>query len=122
MSASDYIIVPVRPSVIDVYRTGLMLMDLPRLLEESEEKLYRDRLGVVFNMVKSSIQERRIRNVYRVELETKITPYIHFFDTVLPHSISFQRIATEDEQQDDYGKVEKKFGGLYDEMKAFIGI
>ena len=122
MYASDYIIVPVRPTVIDVYRTGLMLKDLPRLLEESEESLYKGRLGMIFNMVKSSKQRTRINKVYCKELETKITPYIKFFNTFLPHSISFSRIATSDEQKNDYSEVEKKFNSLYQEIKGFIGI
>jgi len=116
--ASDAYLIPLRPTLIDVYRTTRMLKELPQLTGIDENKLY-SKIGLIFNMVATS-KQRRMIEAYRDILARKISPHIYVFNNYLPNRVSFSRIGTEEATRQDIRIVEEVFGKFLEEFKEWF--
>ncbi len=120
MYAADFCVIPLRPTIIDVYRTDNMLSQLPSLCDMKTEEVY-DKLGLVFNMVdrRSSVQEKLVKTVR--EFFCGESPSVYVFEEIVPYLIAFQRIGTREERGDDRRTVEKNFEPFFEEFLKWIG-
>jgi len=118
--ATDKCLVPLRPALIDVYRTVMMLRKLPLMARMREEEVY-SRVGLVFNMVKTGTIHYRQMPKYAEEL-LNVSPHLHVFDAYIPHRVSFSRVGTEEERPEDRATVEKAFSQFFQEFKRWVGV
>jgi len=116
--AVDKIIIPLRPTIIDVYRTQTMLKELPQATAMEEDELY-SRIGLVFNMVRSKKQAEFI-DTYVSLLRSKIYSRLKTFSSHIPYYIAFSRVGTEEEQQGDREKVRSTLKGLFEEVSEWV--
>ena len=116
--AVDKIIIPLRPTIIDVYRTQTMLKELPQATAMEEDELY-SRIGLVFNMVRSKKQAEFI-DTYVSLLRSKIYSRLKTFSSHIPYYIAFSRVGTEGEQQGDREKVRSTLKGLSEEVSEWV--
>jgi len=120
LMASDMCLVPLRPTLIDTYRTGMMLRQLPKVTGLDERELY-PKLGLVFNMVKTSRQERSLER-YRAYLLDNSDSRVKIFESHLPHKIGFSRIGTAEEGRGDRESVKEAFSPFFEELASWLGI
>ncbi len=116
--AVDKMVIPLRPTIIDVYRTQTMLKELPQATAMEEDELY-SRIGLVFNMVRSKKQAEFI-DTYISLLRSKIYSKLKVFNSHIPYYIAFSRVGTEEEQQGDREKVKSTLKGLFEEVSEWI--
>ena len=112
--ASDIYLVPLRPTIMDSYRTKVMLEELPRIAS-MEEKSICERTKLIFNMVKSKTKQEDMIPKYK-DLFVKEFPRIYVFDSYLRNLISFSRFGTEEEDKKDRKEIEQEFKPLFDEF------
>ncbi len=117
--AVDKMIVPLRPAIIDVYRTQTMLKELPRATALKDEEVF-DKVGILFNMVRANTRQARNIGTYTDLIRRKVYAELKVFKTVIPYYVSFSRIGTEEEQQGDRDKVRRSLEGLFSEVDRWI--
>ena len=118
--AADFCVIPLRPTIIDIYRTVRMLRELPKITRMEASKVY-GKLGLLFNMLdrRSSKQKKLIDSAKRLFKE-KISSKLVIFDKVIPKLIAFSRIGTEEEVASDRKKVEDSFEPFYKEFVEWM--
>jgi len=117
--AVDRMIVPLRPAIIDVYRTQTMLRELPRATALKDEEIY-GKIGILFNMVRANTKQARNIGTYTDLIRRKVYAELKVFETVIPYYVSFSRIGTEEEQSGDREKVRKSVEALFKEVSEWI--
>jgi len=117
--AVDKMIVPLRPAIIDVYRTQTMLKELPRATALKDEEVF-GKVGILFNMVRANTRQARNIGMYTDLIRRKVYAELKVFETVIPYYVSFSRIGTEEEQQGDRDRVRKSLEGLFSEIANWV--
>lgn len=118
--ASDKYVIPLRPTIIDTYRTKNMLAELPAIASV-ESKALNEKSYLLFNMVKAKSKQVDEIGVYR-RLFLESFPGIHVFENYLKNLVSFSRFGTKEEIGDDRKDVEKNFLPVYEEFKGFLKV
>ncbi len=116
--AADKMLVPLRPTIIDVYRTQTMIKELPKATAMKESNLY-DRMSLIFNMVRTSKQKANIET-YEDLMRTKVHPKLKFFNSHIPYYISFSRIGTEEEGSGDRDRVKNTLRPVFNELSSWL--
>ncbi len=116
--AADRLLVPLRPTIIDVYRTQTILRSLPKASALSSDEIYSN-IGLVFNMVRTTKQKESIPK-YKDLMMTKLGNQLRFFDSSIGYYVSFSRIGTEEEVKGDRNTVKEKLRGLFEELREWI--
>jgi chromosome partitioning protein len=114
MYASDIYLVPLRPTIMDSYRTRSMLKELPKIASMEEKSIYK-KTKLVFNMFKPKTRQEDTISAYK-DLFLKEFPGIYVFDNYLRNLISFSRFGTEEEDKKDRKEIEQEFKPLFDEF------
>jgi len=118
--AADLCVVPLRPTIIDVYRTISMLRELPRITRRKESEVY-SKIGLVFNMVDSkSTTQKKLINTARELFKTRMSADLYVFKATIPRLIAFSRIGTEEERREDRKTVEERFREFFNEFKKWV--
>jgi len=118
--AADRCVVPLRPSIIDAYRTGMMLRELPEITGIRGEELF-PRIGLVFNMVRRGTKQERFIERYVELFREKISARLYIFSSTIPYRISFSRLGTEEEQSRDREDVNREFSPFFEEFCEWAG-
>lgn len=117
--AVDRMLVPLRPTIIDVYRTQTMLRELPKATALKDREVF-SKIGLIYNMVRRGTnQEKNIGN-YTDFLRGKVYYDLKVFENVVHHYIAFSRIGTEEEDRKDRDTVRKEMQGLFEEVREWI--
>ncbi len=117
---ADYCVVPLRPTIIDVYRTVLMLRELPYLTGMEAKELF-SRIGVVFNMkLGSSSREEKLISKAKEIFRMKVSPYLHIFEYSIPRRVAFERFGTEEEEKNDKKTVSENIKPYIDELLEWL--
>ncbi|RLG40733.1 MAG: hypothetical protein DRO05_05690, partial [Thermoproteota archaeon] len=111
LHGADRCLIPLRPSLIDVYRTEMMLNQLPRVAKVGKEDLL-SKIGLVFNMVRRGSRGERYILTYREFFRNRVSPNLKVFRSVIPLKSSFQRIGSEDELPTDREEVKRELSGF----------
>lgn len=119
----DVCIVPLRATIIDLYRTLQMMKKLERTMPKydvTKEEFY-NKMHFVFNIVDTtSKQKDRVeRGVYKEDLEkTCMSAYI--FDEYIEKAVAYDRIGTKKESRRDENRVEDTFRDFYEEFISIL--
>lgn len=117
--AVDRMLVPLRPTLIDVYRTRSMLRELPKATALKNDDVF-SKVGLIYNMVKKgTIQEGNI-DTYTDLLRSGVYHDLKVFENLIHHYIAFSRIGTQEEQKEDRNTVKKEMEGLFEEVREWI--
>ncbi len=121
IQGADKCIIPLRPSIIDVYRTEMMLKELPKILDMKKEELV-SKIGLVFNMVRRGSKQTRYMKMYLHFFRNRISPDLKVFSSYIPLKVSFSRIGTEEETPFDREDVRREFSGFFSEFLNWAGL
>ncbi len=117
----DKCIVPLRPSIIDVYRTEMMLNELPKITNMRKEELL-SKVGLVFNMVRRGSKQERYIWTYLEFFKDRVSPNLKVFSSFIPLKVSFGRIGTEEEIPEDRQDVKQEFSNFLREFAEWSGL
>lgn len=114
--AADYIILPLRTTLNDIYRTKMMMKELQKKAKtEIGPQEFQKKLYFCFNMV----------NQYDEDLVPKFGEWLlddfpdsHYFSQFIKKRKSFDRMNTDNEKSYDMNKIKEVFNPFYDEFKA----
>lgn len=115
LEGTDKCLVPLRPSIIDVYRTEMMLNELPTLMNTDKEELI-SKIGLVFNMVRRGSRHVRNMKVYVHFFKERVSSNLKVFSSYIPFKVSFSRIGTEEETPLDREDVKREFSSFFSEF------
>ncbi len=117
--AADRCLIPLRPTVIDTYRTTMMLKQLPVVAGIPAEEIT-SKVALMFNMVRRKTKQAENLDRYASYVKMQVSPKLKVFSAYLPYKVSFSRIGTEEEQQGDREDVKKEFTAFFEEFKEWI--
>ena len=116
--ASDRYVIPLRPTIVDTYRTSVMLRELP-MIASMEDKVIYGKTSLVFNMVKEGSRQTDEISKYG-ELFLEKFPGVRVFKNYLRNLVGFSRFSTEEEIPEDRKRVEREFNPLFEEFNYFL--
>ncbi|MBD3213489.1 MAG: AAA family ATPase [Candidatus Lokiarchaeota archaeon] len=113
--AADYIILPLRTTLNDIYRTKMMMNELQKKVKtEIGKSEFQKKLNFCFNMV----------NPYDEDLVPKFGEWLlddfpdsHYFKKFIKKRKSFDRMNTDNEKSYDINNVKEVFEPFYKEFK-----
>jgi len=119
---SDKCIIPLRPTIIDVFRTCKMLSELPALAGKPKKEVF-DQVRLLFNMVRRNTAQywALMRGRYQEIIRGVISPHISFFKKHIPLRVAFSRVSTEEERAEDVRDVEEATLPVLSEFQQWIG-
>ncbi|RLG49710.1 MAG: hypothetical protein DRO00_09660 [Thermoproteota archaeon] len=121
LQGADKCIIPLRPSIIDVYRTEMMLNELPKIVNMGKEELM-SKVGLVFNMVRRGSKQIKYMRMYLHFFRERVSPNLKVFSSYIPLKVSFSRIGTEEETAFDREDVRREFSGFFSEFLNWAGL
>jgi len=121
LQGADRCIIPLRPSIIDVYRTEMMLNELPKIMNMDKEELM-SKVGLVFNMVRRGSKQIKYMKMYLHFFKERVSVNLKVFSSYIPLKVSFSRIGTEEETDFDREDVRREFSGFFSEFLEWSGL
>jgi len=121
LQGADKCIIPLRPSIIDVYRTEMMLNELPKIVDVDKEELM-SKVGLVFNMVRRGSKQINYMKMYVHFFRERVSPNLKVFSSYIPLKVSFSRIGTEEETSFDREDVIREFSSFFSEFLEWTGL
>lgn len=112
--AADYILLPLRTTLNDIYRTKMMMKELQKKAKtEIGRQEFQKKLYFCFNMV----------NPYDEDLAPKFGEWLlddfpdsHYFNQFIKKRKSFDRMNTDNEKSYDMNKIKEVFDPFYSEF------
>ncbi len=114
--AADRCLIPLRPTIIDAYRTTVMLKQLPSVAGVPVEEIT-SRVALVFNMVRRGTKQARRLERYSSYIRDNVSHRLTVFSHYLPYKVSFSRLGAEEEQRGDREDVKREFEGFFEELR-----